>query len=67
MLAQIKSERVSDTTLREIVQRAGVQIGDPITEDLVQRIRAAAAGVDEHIRVEFSPTERGIMLVLIAP
>jgi TonB family protein len=67
VVAEIRSERISDATRSEILARAAVRIGDPFTEEAGRRIRAAAASVDPHIRVEFGRTERGIVVAVIAP
>ena len=65
-LAQIKTERVSAAMAHEVLARAGVKVGDPITEDTARRIREIASSVDEHVQVSFDSDGRGrIVLVLL--
>jgi hypothetical protein len=50
----------------EVLARAGVKVGDPITEDTARRIREAASSVDEHVQVSFGSDGGGrIVLVLL--
>jgi hypothetical protein len=58
-LAQIRTERVSEGWAAEILSKTGLAIGDTISEEQLKRIRAAAASVDEHVRVEFGRDDRG--------
>ena len=65
-LAQIKTERVSAAMAHEVLARAGVKVGDQITEDTARRIREIASSVDEHVHVSFDSDEKGrIVLVLL--
>ncbi len=67
-LVQIRSERVTDDTLKELVARSGVSIGDPITEQSARRIRQIAADIDEHLRVGFHTDGKGgVVLAVINP
>jgi TonB family protein len=68
VLSQIRSEGVADATRKSLLSQIGIQLGDLITEDIARRIRATAAQVDPHIRVEFeSDGKGGIVLAIIAP
>jgi bla regulator protein blaR1 len=67
-LSQIRSERVTDQTVKEIVARAGIQLGDTLDKDTAKRIFEAAFATDEHIRVGFhSDGKGGMVLTLINP
>jgi len=65
-LAQIRTERVADEWAAEILARTGLKIGDTVSEEQIKQVRAAAASVDEHVRVEFGRDERGVVLTFIA-
>ena len=64
-LAQIRTERVADEWAAEILARTGLKIGDTVSEEQIKQVRAAAASVDEHVRVEFGRDERGVVLTFI--
>jgi bla regulator protein BlaR1 len=65
-LAQVKTERVSPAVAYELLARAGVKIGDPITKNTARRIREIASGMDEHFEVSFDSDGKGrIVLVLL--
>ena len=66
-LVAIKSERISQDALGEVMKRAGLKIGDPFTEDALKNLRAAAVAVDEHFRVRMHDDGNGgISVVLIS-
>lgn len=66
-LVAFKTERVSQEAAREVLRRAGIQVGDPITEDSMRTLRAAAAAVDEHLTVVMHDAGHGgVMLVLVS-
>ena len=66
-LARVKTERVSEAMANEVLTRAGVKVGDPITEDTARRIREVASRVDEHVQVSFGSDGAGrIVLVLVS-
>lgn len=66
-LVAFRTERVSEDAAREVLNRAGLEIGDPITEDSMRSIRAAAAAVDEHLSVVMHDDGRGgVSLVLVS-
>ena len=64
-LAEVRTERVTDATSREVLAQAGVAVGDAITEDAAQRIQKAAAVVDEHIVVEFQKEKKGLVITML--
>jgi hypothetical protein len=67
-LVRIASERVPRETMQEIRERAGVTIGDPITEATAKRIHEIARSLDEHLRVRFEGDGRGdVVLIIVAP
>ncbi len=66
-LVAVKSERVSEEAMSEVMKRAGLKIGDPITEDSMKSLRDAAAAVDEHLKVVMHDDGRGgVSLVLVS-
>jgi len=64
-LVQIRTERVSAAMAQEVLARAGVKVGDPITEDTARRIREIASSVDEHFQVSFDSDGRGRMVMVL--
>jgi TonB family protein len=64
-LARVKTERVSDEAVNEVMARARLKIGDTVTEDALKRLRAAAADVDEHLNAEFQTDDKGNLTVMI--
>jgi TonB family protein len=67
-LAQIRTERVTRETVSELVARAGISIGDQITEDTAKRISEIAATIDEHLRVSFREDGKGgVILTVLNP
>ncbi|HEU4926595.1 MAG TPA: M56 family metallopeptidase [Vicinamibacterales bacterium] len=65
-LLQIRTERVSPETAKEVLTQSGVSVGDPVTADTVKRIRQAAQTIDEHFRVEYKKVDGGIVLMILA-
>jgi len=66
-LVAFKTERVSEDAAHEVLKRVGVKVGDPITEDTMRSIHAAAAAVDEHLKVVMHDDGRGgVSLVLVS-
>jgi TonB family protein len=65
-LLQIRAERVSPETVKEVLTQAGVSVGDPITRDSLKRIELAAQSMDEHFRVEYKKADGGVVLMLLA-
>lgn len=65
-LLQIKTERVSAETAKEVLSHAGVAVGDPVTGETVKRLEDAAQAMDEHFRVEYKKVDDGIVLMLLA-
>jgi TonB family protein len=65
-LVEVRTERVSEATAKELLAQAGVAVGDLITEETAKRIGQAAAAMDEHFRVEFGGDGKGgIVLTLL--
>jgi TonB family protein len=58
-LAQIRAERVPESLVKEIVAHAGLRIGEPVTDDLMKRLREAATSIDEHMEVVLRPNRNG--------
>jgi len=66
-LAAFKTERVSQDAAGEVLKRAGLKIGDPITEAALKNLRAAATAVDEHFHISMHDDGRGgISIVLVS-
>ena len=66
-LVAFKTERASDTAAGEVLQRAGVKIGDEFSENSLRNIRAAAAAIDEHFKVVMHDDGHGgVSLVLVS-
>jgi hypothetical protein len=66
-LVAFKTERVSPDAAGEVLKRAGLKIGDPITEDSMKNLRAAAAAVDEHFSINARDDGHGgISIVLVS-
>ena len=64
-LVKVRTERVSDDAVAEVLKRAGLKVGDAVTEESLKRLRAAAAGVDEHFRVVITDNGQGGITVTI--
>jgi TonB family protein len=64
-LADLRTERVPQTTAKELLAQAGVAVGDTITEAAVKRIKQAAAAMDEHLTVRFHQDRKAGGLVLM--
>ena len=64
-LVAVRAERVSDEAVNEVLKRAGLKVGDAVTEESLKKLRAAAAGVDEHLRVVMSDDGQGGITVKI--
>jgi len=66
-LVAFKTERVSQDAAAEVLKRTGLKIGDPITEDAMKNLRAAATAVDEHFYVNMRDDGKGgISIVLVS-
>jgi TonB family protein len=67
-LSRFSAERVSAELLTAIQERAGVKIGDQISEDVLKAIVAAAESVDQHFNVRWERDGKGgLIVVIIAP
>jgi bla regulator protein BlaR1 len=64
-LVNVRTERVSNDAVAEVLKRAGLKVGDAVTEESLKRLRAAAAGVDEHFRVVITDNGQGGITVTI--
>jgi len=64
-LVAVRAERVSDEAVSEVLKRAGLKVGDTVTEESLKRLRSAAAGVDEHLRIVMRDDGRGGITVTI--
>jgi TonB family protein len=64
-LVRIGGERVTAETMKEFVRRAGVSIGDSITEDMAKRMSEVARNLDEHLRVSFQRDGTGGLIVML--
>jgi TonB family protein len=64
-LVDVRTERVSEATAKELLAQAGVAIGDGISEDTAKQIRQIAIAMDEHFRVEFQKEKGGIVMTIL--
>jgi len=64
-LVQVRAERVSAETAKEVMNQAGVSVGDQITEETAKRIAQVAATMDEHVRVEYEKARGGIVMTIL--
>jgi TonB family protein len=67
-LVDLRTERVTQSTARELLAQAGVAIGDALTEDSVKRIRQAAGAMDEHFEITFHQNRKagGVVVTITA-
>jgi hypothetical protein len=66
-LVAFETERVSRDAAAEVLQRAGLKIGDTITEASLTRLRESASAVDEHFHVVMHDDGHGsVSLVLVS-
>lgn len=55
-------------TVKALLPQLGVSVGDPIDAAVIERVRAAVARFDEHIRVSLErPHNGGLILLLVGP
>jgi hypothetical protein len=64
-LVQVRTERVSAETAKEVMNQAGVSVGDQITEETATRIAQVAAKMDEHVRVDYEKAKGGIVMTIL--
>ena len=64
-LVQVRTERVSAETVKEVMNQAGVSVGDQITEETAKRIAQLAATMDEHVRVDYEKARGGIVMTIL--
>ena len=64
-LVQIRGERVTPATMNELTRRAGIHVGDQISEETAKRIRDVATSLDEHLRVSFRGDGKGGVSVMV--
>jgi TonB family protein len=64
-LVRIGGERVTPETMKEFVARAGISIGDTITEDTAKRVSEVAKNLDEHLRVSFQRDGSGGLIIML--
>ena len=61
----MQTERVSAETAKEVMNQAGVSVGDQITEETAKRMAQVAATMDEHVRVEYRKVRDGIVMTIL--
>jgi len=64
-LVQVRTEGVSAETATEVLNQAGVSVGDQITEETAKRIAQVAVTMDEHVRVEYEKARGGIVMTIL--
>ena len=66
-LVKVETERVSADAVAEVMTRAGVKIGDTVTEQSLRNLRATAKAVDEHFAVVMHTEQDGqVALVFVS-
>ena len=50
---------------KEVLNQAGVSVGDQITEETAKRIAQVAETMDEHVRVEYQRAKGGIVMTML--
>jgi TonB family protein len=65
-LLRIQTERVSAETAKEVLNHAGISVGDPVTAETLKRLDEVAQTMDEHFRVEYRKVDDGVVLMLLA-
>jgi TonB family protein len=67
-LIQIRTERVPESIVKAIRERAGIAVGDVVSEATMKQTRDVAAALDEHLTVRFErDSTGGLVLVILAP
>jgi TonB family protein len=64
-LVQIRGERVTPATMNELTRRAGIHVGDQISEETAKRIREVATSLDEHLHVSFRGDGKGGVIIMV--
>ena len=64
-LVRIGGERVTSETMGELVRRAGIAVGDQISEGTAKRITEIATTLDEHLRVSFRGDGKGGLIMMV--
>jgi TonB family protein len=64
-LVNVRTERVTDDAVAEVLKRAGLKVGDAVTRETFKRLEAAVAGVDEHFRLSITDDGEGGVTVTI--
>jgi bla regulator protein blaR1 len=65
-LIRIKTERVPEAMVKELLAQTGVAVGGPITPDTAKLLRQTARAMDEHFQVEFHKEDNGVILAIVA-
>ena len=64
-LLEIRAERIPAEAVKEVLQQAGVAIGDTITDETAKRLQKSIGSIDEHFRVEFHKERNGVVMMLL--
>jgi bla regulator protein blaR1 len=64
-LINLRTERVPESTAKDILAQAGVSIGDILTRETARRLQVVALGMDEHFRVEFAKERNGVIVTIL--
>jgi hypothetical protein len=64
-LVDVRTERVSEDTAKELLAQAGIAVGDAITGEMAKRLREIALAMDEHFFVEFQKEPGGLVLTIM--
>jgi TonB family protein len=67
LLARIKADRLPASFVQQILDAAGIKVGEPLTKESMKRVGEVVSSLDEHVLVRFERAPGGMLLVLIAP
>jgi hypothetical protein len=64
-LQEIRTERVSQEAVRELLAQTGVNVGDTLDEVALKRCAKTVQSIDEHLRVYFVSDRSGKLVISI--
>jgi TonB family protein len=64
-LQEIRTERVSQEAVRELLAQTGVNVGDTLDEVALKRFAKTVQSIDEHLRVYFVSDRSGKLVISI--
>jgi TonB family protein len=64
-LVDVRTERISAATAKDVLAQAGIGIGDSITAEAASHLAQTAFAMDEHFRVEFEKMRDGLVATIL--